>query len=322
MDLIASLDYCDLFVAPRFADMKVRPGYHAPRVEVPPDYNDAIDELRGALLQRLSNVQAPEFSYRFGGVLHRVTAMTTAEGDTTFVLRRAANGIRALETLGLPPSVRAAAVNRTLRGLILIAGGQASGKTTTMTSLFVERMRCLGGIGVAIEDPIESDGLEGLHGEGRIHHYSAARHEGGYAEQIIKTLRHGADAVLIGEIRESEAARIVVRESANGSTIFSTIHAGSIPETLGRLVDFFPTRQDGRAMLAQSLRLIIHQELVTDNRGASLLKCSTLSLTGSDASSIQLKIADGKFKALEEDVEIQQRKALLTGWPALPATGT
>lgn len=322
MDRIAKLDYCDLFVAPRFADMKVRPGYHAPRVEVPPDFSEAVDELRGALLERLSSVSAPEFSYRFGGVLHRVTAMTTAEGDTTFVLRRASNGIRSLDTLGLPPAVKVAAVDRTLRGLILIAGGQASGKTTTMTSLFVERMRSLGGIGVAIEDPIESDGLEGLHGEGRIHHYSAARHEGGYAEQIIKTLRHGADAVLIGEIRESEAARIVVRESANGSTIFSTIHAGSISETLGRLVDFFPVRDDGRAMLAQSLRLIIHQELVTDSRGSSRLKCSTLSLTGDNAKAIQKKIAEGRFAAVEEDVEIQRKKNLLQGWPALPLSGT
>lgn len=317
MDELAKLEYCDLFVAPAFADIKVRPGYHAPRTDVPPEFAGAIHDLRQALIERQTALRSPEFSFRIAGLLHRVTAMTTVEDETTFILRRATRGVRPLATLGLPPYLRTSATDLSLRGLILIAGSQASGKTTTMTSLFVERMRALGGVGVALEDPIETDGLEGLHGKGRIHHYAAARHEGGYSEQIIKTLRHGADAILIGEIREAEAAQVVVRESANGSTIFSTVHAGSISEALARLVDFFPSRVDGRAMLAHSLRLIIHQELSSNERGDSVLRVRSLSLLGKEAKTLQIKIAEGRFVNLEEDADVQSKRNIIAGWPAV-----
>ena len=307
---IAALEYVDLYVAPGFADVKVRPGYHSPREEVPADLSSEIEDLRKALLERLSEVGSPEFSFRMGGKLHRVTAMTTAEDALTFVLRRASDGVRSLASLNVPKHVRAAAVDRGLRGLVLVVGAQASGKTSTLMAMFCERMRALGGVGVAIEDPIETDGLAGLHGEGRIHHYSASRHQGGYAEQIIKSLRHGADAILMGEIREPAAAQIVLREAANGSTIFSTAHAASIPEALARLCDFFPNTADGRAMLAHSLRFMIHQDLESSAKG-SLLRCTTLSLQGADAKRIQQKIIDGRFSHIEEEIADQRKKALM-----------
>lgn len=311
---LASLPYCDLFLAPGFSDVKEKPGYHSPRREVPPELAGLARDLRKALLERLSAVQTPEFSVRIGGLLHRVTAMTTADEDTTFILRRAMSGVRPLDSIPVAPAVRTVALDRGLRGLILVVGAQGVGKSTTAASIFVERVRLHGGVGVAIEDPIETDGLEGLHGAGRIHHYSASRHSGGYAEQLIKTLRHGADAIYIGEIREASAAQLVIREAANGCTIISTAHAGSIPEALTRLSDFFPMSGQGRALLAHSLRLIIHQDLVANERG-TMLKQTTLSLMGGDALAIKQKIQDGRFAHLEEEIDTQRKRSLLS-WPA------
>ena len=58
-----------------------------------------------------------------------------------------------------------------------------------------------------------------------------------YDSLIKLSLRHRPDLLLIGEIRDTETARAVIRASLTGVTVFSTIHAKSIPGVYERLLE-------------------------------------------------------------------------------------
>ena len=60
---------------------------------------------------------------------------------------------------------------------------------------------------------------------------------------------HRPDLLLIGEIRDTETARAVIRASLTGVTVFSTIHAKSIPGVYERLLELGVSEEELRIVL-------------------------------------------------------------------------
>ena len=58
-----------------------------------------------------------------------------------------------------------------------------------------------------------------------------------YDNLIKLSLRHRPDVLIIGEIRDKETARAVIRASLTGVTVLSTIHAKSVAGVYERLLD-------------------------------------------------------------------------------------
>ncbi|WP_324778414.1 ATPase, T2SS/T4P/T4SS family, partial [Ralstonia pickettii] len=104
-----------------------------------------------------------EFSLVVEGNLFRVTQISDVTNEDVFVLRRSEAQIRPLATLGLPPHVMKAVLDKDARGLILVAGEMGTGKTSTAASIVVQRLAIHGGIAIAVEDPPETM-LNGVHG--------------------------------------------------------------------------------------------------------------------------------------------------------------
>ena len=103
------------------------------------------------------------------------------------------------------------------RGLYLFAGPVGSGKTTLMHELVQERFK--GQQVISIEDPVEikQDNVLQLQVNQAI--------DMTYDNLIKLSLRHRPDVLIIGEIRDKETARAVIRASLTGVTVLSTIHA-------------------------------------------------------------------------------------------------
>ena len=115
------------------------------------------------------------------------------------------------------------------RGLYLFAGPVGSGKTTLMHALAQERFADQQVM--SIEDPVEikQDNMLQLQLNDQI---------GMTYDNLIKlSLRHRPDLLIIGEIRDKETARAVVRASLTGVTVFSTIHAKSVRGVYERLLE-------------------------------------------------------------------------------------
>ena len=70
-----------------------------------------------------------------------------------------------------------------------------------------------------------------------------------YDSLIKLSLRHRPDLLIIGEIRDRETARAVVRASLTGATVFSTIHAKSVRGVYERLLELGVSEDELRMVL-------------------------------------------------------------------------
>lgn len=78
-----------------------------------------------------------------------------------------------------------------------------------------------------------------------------------YAPIIRSVLRHDPDILIIGEIRDAETAKIVIRAALTGHLVLSTVHAGDAYGVLLRLLEFGISSEE----LAQCLLGISFQKL-------------------------------------------------------------
>jgi len=115
-------------------------------------------------------------------------------------------------------------------GIIYVTGPTGSGKTTTLY-MILEKL-AQGQINIStIEDPVEikQDNVLQLQVNQAI--------DMTYDNLIKLSLRHRPDVLIIGEIRDKETARAVIRASLTGVTVLSTIHAKSVAGVYERLLD-------------------------------------------------------------------------------------
>lgn len=116
-------------------------------------------------------------------------------------------------------------------GMLLITGPTGSGKTTTIYAALTEVNDGLEKI-VTIEDPVEYE----LPGVLQI----PVNEQKGltFATGLRSILRHDPDKILVGEIRDAETAEIAVQSSLTGHLVFTTVHANSLFDVLGRFQHF------------------------------------------------------------------------------------
>ena len=136
-------------------------------------------------------------------------------------------------------------------GMLLVTGPTGSGKTTTLYAALSEVNDGLEKI-VTIEDPVEYE----LAGVLQI----PVNEKKGltFATGLRSILRHDPDKILVGEIRDSETAEIAVQSALTGHTVFTTVHANSVFDVLGRFQHFGIER----FALASALNGIVVQRLL------------------------------------------------------------
>ncbi|WP_051675842.1 GspE/PulE family protein [Polaromonas glacialis] len=184
----------------------------------------------------------------------RVSIMPTHDGMEDVVMRLLASSKPVpLGKLGLQPRDAEAVARMSARsfGLILAAGPTGSGKTTTLHSMLAEINIDERKIWTA-EDPIEitQPGLRQVQVNPKIGLTFASAMRG--------FLRADPDVIMIGEIRDTETARIVIEASLTGHLVLSTLHTNSASESVVRLLDLGMDAMN----FADSLVGIIAQRLV------------------------------------------------------------
>jgi twitching motility protein PilT len=164
------------------------------------------------------------------------------------------------ETLNLPPVIRKLALNNTT-GLILVTGPTGSGKSTTLASLINEINSMFSRVIVTIEDPIEY-----LFKDKRafIIQREVGEDTSSFAAALRAALREDPDIIMIGEIRDTETAKIALQAAETGHLVFSTMHTINTRETINRFIGMFPleNREQIRLMLAHSLIAIMSMRLL------------------------------------------------------------
>ena len=229
-------------------------------------------------LEEFAEVSEVDFSFGVTGLSRfRVNAFRQ-RGVISLVCRAIPHEIKSIEQLGLPEVLSQVAEEE--RGIILLTGTTGSGKSSTLAAMIDQINRFHAKHIVTIEDPIEF-----LHRDNRsiINQREVGVDTVSFKRALRRVLRQDPDVILVGEMRDEETVATALSAAETGHLVLSTLHTVDAPETINRIIDFFPPHQGQqvRAMLAGTLKAVISQRLVRTSDGSGRVACcEILRMTG------------------------------------------
>jgi twitching motility protein PilT len=225
--------------------------------------------LNNSQRQRLETEQQLDFSYsvpskgRFRvNAYHQRNAVSAA-------FRLIPSKTVPIEELGLPPTIRDFA--RKPRGLVLVTGPTGSGKSTTLASIINEINETRSEHILTIEDPIE---FVHTHKKCIVNQRELGTDAQSFGLALKAALRQDPDVILVGEMRDMETIGTALTAAETGHLVFATLHTQDAPQTIDRIIDVFPSNQQGqvRMQLAVGLQGIVTQTLIptADGQGRTV----------------------------------------------------
>lgn len=183
----------------------------------------------------------------------RVSSLNTNLGEKIVIrILDYSKSTEGLEALGFTPKnlVKIKKMIEVPNGIILITGATGTGKSTTCYTMLQYLNKEETNI-ITVEDPIEMN-IEG------INQVQVNSEIGLTFGRVLRSiLRQDPNIILIGEIRDSETAKIAVRASITGHLVFSTVHTNNSLSTIERLLDM----EVERYLLSSALTGIVSQKL-------------------------------------------------------------
>ncbi len=135
-------------------------------------------------------------------------------------------------------------------GFLLVTGPTGSGKSTTLYAT-LEQVSDVTKHVITLEDPVERR----MSGICQVQMNTKAGMT--FATALRSVLRADPDIVMVGEIRDTETAKIAVESALTGHMVFSTLHTNDAPSAITRLdemgVEPFLTASSLVGVLAQRL---------------------------------------------------------------------
>jgi twitching motility protein PilT len=180
-------------------------------------------------------------------------------GSTSFAFRYISSRIPSFDDLHMPAGIRQLAEMQ--HGLVLVTGATGAGKSTTLAAVVDHINQTRSQHIVTVEDPIEM-----LYTDGNciVNQREIGIDTESFNEALRRALRQDPDTILIGELRDHEAATTALQAAESGHLVLSTMHTVDAAETVSRLVDFFPETKHKmvRSVLAGVLRGVVSQRLL------------------------------------------------------------
>lgn len=198
------------------------------------------------------------------------TAVLTRGADGGAVVARALpNRVRALAEQDVEPEIVDACMPN--EGLVLIAGGTGNGKSTLMAGM----------IRMMLETPLSHRAIleysapiefiyDEIHGPtAMISQSEVPRHIATFEAALRNGMRRAGDVIVIGECRDGATMSAAADAALTSHAVYSSIHAGTLSETIQRIVSLCPVdkRTALTVAIAQTLRLIVNQRLVPSTDG-------------------------------------------------------
>ena len=136
-------------------------------------------------------------------------------------------------------------------GIVLVTGPTGSGKTTTLYSSLNQMDRQKLNIST-VEDPVEYH-LGGIN--------QTQTHESigmSFSAALRALLRQDPDVIMVGEIRDTETAKIAIQASLTGHLVLSTLHTNDAPSAVTRLINIGVEPY----LIGSALNAVVAQRLV------------------------------------------------------------
>ena len=221
-------------------------------------------ELAGRPTEQFLRDGDDDFSFSMGGLARFRVNTYRQRGSMAAVVRVVAFGIPDWRTLHIPEQVINLA--ELTHGMVLVTGTAGSGKSTTQACIIDQINKTRSGHIITLEDPIEY-----LHRNARsiVSQREIAIDTEDYLSALRACLRQAPDVILLGEMRDHETIRTAMTAAETGHLLIATLHTKGAVNTVDRIVDSFPSGQQGqvRAQLSMVLRTVVSQQLLPDKNG-------------------------------------------------------
>lgn len=218
--------------------------------------NSRMKLLAGVKITSAAIAQDGRFAIMMGAdeISVRVSLIPGAYGESIVMRLLNPKSIRVkLEDMGIEKKMYELFMQEIKKpnGMILLTGPTGSGKTTTLYA-FLQKIYSSEIKIITIEDPVEYH-LPGIT-------QTQTDEEKGYTfiNGLRSALRQDPDVIMVGEIRDSETAKIAVESALTGHMVFSTLHTNNAGGVIPRLIDL----EVNPKILVSALSLSIAQRLV------------------------------------------------------------
>ncbi|MBI4568209.1 MAG: PilT/PilU family type 4a pilus ATPase [Planctomycetes bacterium] len=200
-----------------------------------------------------------DFAYSLAGVGRFRFNMFVQRGSISVAIRRVSVKIPSFEELHLPPVMEEIA--KASQGLVLVCGITGSGKSTTLAAMIEYinmTQRCHI---VTIEDPIEF-----LYRDKKsfVNQREVGIDVADFKRALKYVVRQDPDVILVGEMRDEETFATALTAAETGHLVFGTLHASTVSQCVGRILDLFPPARHEliRQSMSFNLKSIICQKLL------------------------------------------------------------
>ncbi len=212
------------------------------------------------------------------------------------VIRRINTSIPTFEELNLGQAYQDLVMHK--RGLVLIVGPTGSGKSSSLAAMIGHRNTNGSGHIITVEDPIE---FKHNHKGCIVTQRDVGIDTVSFEAALKNALRQRPDVVLVGEIRDRDAMEHAINFAETGHLCLATLHANNCPQTIERILSFFPEEKHRQVLmnLALNLKGILSQRLIQSRAGGRCIVSEIMLNEGL----IRELIEEGNIKEIRQAME-------------------
>ncbi len=218
-----------------------------------------------------------DFSFSLAGVSRYRVSVYRQRGSLAAVVRVIAFDLPDPTELSIPEVILN--LGSRPKGLILVTGPAGSGKSTTLACMIDRINKTRNSHVVTLEDPIE---YLHRHNKSIISQREISTDTDSYSVALRAALRQAPDVILLGEMRDHETISVAMTAAETGHLVISTLHTLGAVNTIDRIVDVFPSSQQGqiRVQLSMVLQAVVSQQLLKRTDGGiapafEIMMCNT-----------------------------------------------
>src|SRR5881397_2877256 len=182
--------------------------------------------------KRLDEEREIDFSYFLPGVGRFRTNLFQQRGQFCLAMRFVKTQVPSFEELGLLPILRDIADSP--RGIVLLSGSTGCGKSTTLAAM-VEHINAHSKKHIiTMEDPIEYVFEDN---QSVIEQREVGLDTLSFERALVHVMRQDPDAIMIGEMRDSQSFMAALAAADTGHLVLTTLHTTTAYSTIGRVLD-------------------------------------------------------------------------------------
>ncbi len=263
----------DLFVLAGSPVIEKKDGHIVPLTEkhlLPEETKQLIAEIYSMANRGMDSYERTgddDFSFAVGGLARFRVNAYRQRGSMAAVIRVVAFEIPDWRELNISEEVMKLA--DVSDGMILVTGTAGCGKSTTQACIIDRINQTKEAHIVTLEDPIE---YLHSHKKSIISQREISIDTEDYISALRACLRQAPDVILMGEMRDAETIRTAMTAAETGHLVIATLHTKGAVNTIDRILDSFPSEQQGqvRVQLSMVLRTVVSQQLVPAVAGGLL----------------------------------------------------